>query len=240
MRDLSGGLRAARAGGRVHRPEHYCDVHYCYCCCYSCFGCRAACTIVGLVVAFLTVAKPECIQKAQDAMRCGYSQRPDVRALVEAILECTTDRSSCVAGSSGDGGVSSLGSLSQRLQTVCTLRAGVPSQPMLAKPCTSIADAIRMLRSGVSAPSQAVCVAAEYKYDGQRAQIHRTAEGAERIFSRKLDDMTSKYPGRDCQRHSRARAPAARSSSMPRSCPSRTPRRAQQQTRCTVGVVGGG
>ena len=137
---------------------------------------------------------PERIQRAQDAMRRGYSQRPDVRALIDVILECTTAGPSRDAGSSSDGEAASLHLLSQRLEAVCTLRAGVPSQPMLAKPCTSIADAIKMLRSGVSAPSQAVSVVAEYKYDGQRAQIHRTAEGAVRIFSRKLDDMTSKYP----------------------------------------------
>ena len=50
-------------------------------------------------------------------------------------------------------------------------------------------------------------VAAEYKYDGQRAQVHRddgdagdaggaggAGGGAISIFSRKNDDMTSKYP----------------------------------------------
>jgi len=37
-------------------------------------------------------------------------------------------------------------------------------------------------------------VAAEHKYDGQRAQIHRTANGDIKLFSRKIDDMTYKYP----------------------------------------------
>ena len=39
-----------------------------------------------------------------------------------------------------------------------------------------------------------VRVAAEHKYDGQRAQVHRLADGSVRLFSRKLDDMTHKYP----------------------------------------------
>ncbi|KAF6137287.1 hypothetical protein GIB67_036324 [Kingdonia uniflora] len=34
----------------------------------------------------------------------------------------------------------------------------------------------------------------EYKYDGQRAQIHKLNDGSVRVFSRKGDDMTSKFP----------------------------------------------
>ena len=36
--------------------------------------------------------------------------------------------------------------------------------------------------------------AAEWKYDGQRAQVHVLPDGTVKLFSRKLDDMTLKYP----------------------------------------------
>ena len=63
--------------------------------------------------------------------------------------------------------------------------------PRLARPCSSIADALKLLRGPGGGPA---AFAAEHKYDGQRAQLHRAPCGSVRIFSRKLDDMTSKYP----------------------------------------------
>lgn len=35
---------------------------------------------------------------------------------------------------------------------------------------------------------------AEYKYDGERAQIHKQSNGEIRVFSRRLDDITYQYP----------------------------------------------
>ena len=83
-----------------------------------------------------------------------------------------------------------------------------PSQPMLAKPCSSVEQLMGAVRRAAaaaliapqssSAPSESdascdsITVAAEHKYDGQRAQIHRLADGTVRLFSRKLDDMSSK------------------------------------------------
>ena len=127
------------------------------------------------------------LREAQDALRRGYALRPDVRVLVDAILSI---RDGAAAASSSDGGTP-LQTLCRAFDEVCTLRAGVPSQPMLAKPCTSIADAIKILGDKTKG---AVAFCAEHKYDGQRAQIHRSQDGTIRLFSRKLDDMTFKYP----------------------------------------------
>ena len=154
------------------------------------------------------------MQSAQDAVRSGYALRPDLGVLVAAVLGgCDKLASSADA----------LALMSSRIEATCTLRPGVPSQPMLAKPCSSIADAIKLLRGCHQvAGSGALVVAAEHKcakplwcstiqprqshfltlpapslerrYDGQRAQLHRAADGLISIFSRKLDDMTSKYP----------------------------------------------
>ena len=78
---------------------------------------------------------------------------------------------------------------------------------MLAKPATSAADLVTRLRAAKPPPPDAdgaasssasaaavVVVAAEHKYDGQRAQVHRAEDGTVKIFSRKNDEMTAKFP----------------------------------------------
>ena len=61
---------------------------------------------------------------------------------------------------------------------------GVPVQPMLAERLDSASEILTKL-GGI-----AIC---EYKYDGERAQIHKH-EGKIRIFSRRLEDITHAYP----------------------------------------------
>ncbi len=61
---------------------------------------------------------------------------------------------------------------------------GIPIQPMLAERLSSSAEILGKL-GGI-----AVC---EYKYDGERAQIHRRGDSV-RIFSRRLEDITHEYP----------------------------------------------
>ncbi len=61
---------------------------------------------------------------------------------------------------------------------------GVPVLPMLAQRLSSASEILAKL-DGV-----AVC---EYKYDGERAQIH-IRDGSVRIFSRRLEDITHAYP----------------------------------------------
>ncbi len=62
---------------------------------------------------------------------------------------------------------------------------GVPVQPMLAERLSSASEILAKL-GGV-----ALC---EYKYDGERAQIHRLPDGRIKIFSRRLEDITHAYP----------------------------------------------
>ncbi|MEM0464519.1 ATP-dependent DNA ligase [Pyrobaculum sp.] len=61
---------------------------------------------------------------------------------------------------------------------------GVPVLPMLAQRLSSSSEILAKL-GGV-----AIC---EYKYDGERAQIHISQSGV-RIFSRRLEDITHAYP----------------------------------------------
>ncbi|WP_188595997.1 ATP-dependent DNA ligase [Thermocladium modestius] len=61
---------------------------------------------------------------------------------------------------------------------------GIPIQPMLAERLSSSKEILGKL-GGI-----AIC---EYKYDGERAQIHRRGDSV-RIFSRRLEDITHEYP----------------------------------------------
>jgi len=62
---------------------------------------------------------------------------------------------------------------------------GVPIQSMLAERLRSSTEILAKL-GGI-----ALC---EYKYDGERAQIHGLSNGSIKIFSRRLEDITRAYP----------------------------------------------
>ncbi|KAL3644358.1 hypothetical protein CASFOL_012290 [Castilleja foliolosa] len=63
---------------------------------------------------------------------------------------------------------------------------GIPIKPMLAKITNGAPQVLKIFRERA--------FTCEYKYDGQRAQIHRMQDGSIRVFSRNGDETTSKFP----------------------------------------------
>ncbi|KAL2645294.1 hypothetical protein R1flu_012881 [Riccia fluitans] len=67
-----------------------------------------------------------------------------------------------------------------------SISPGTPIKPMLAKITNGIPDLLKRFEG-----QSFTC---EYKYDGQRAQIHMLADGTFRIFSRNCEDTTGRFP----------------------------------------------
>ncbi|KAK7528675.1 DNA ligase [Phyllosticta citriasiana] len=132
---------------------------------------------------FETMPTPEELQKSEQLLKDVYSELPSYEDIIPVVLKHGLDKA----------------------PKYCTLHPGVPIKPMLANPTKSIAEVLQRFEN-----KSFTC---EYKYDGERAQIHFVAHGAKQtydgteapaagktergvanIFSRNSEDLSGKYP----------------------------------------------
>ncbi|TQW00354.1 ATP dependent DNA ligase [Cordyceps javanica] len=123
------------------------------------------------------------MEKGESILKTVYSELPSYDVIIPAML--------------------SHGILNLRDQ--CKLQPGVPLKPMLAKPTKAITEVLDRFEGQT--------FTCEYKYDGERAQIHyvakdapqelsqaapgankEAAKGVASIFSRNSEDLSKKYP----------------------------------------------
>ncbi|KAG8962030.1 hypothetical protein FRC03_004669 [Tulasnella sp. 419] len=110
----------------------------------------------------------ELFLNAEGLLKKVYVQHPDYGHMVEAILSFGLEN----------------------LQETVPLTVGIPLHPTLGSPTRSLDEIYERLGE--------LAFTAEFKYDGQRAQVHasRSDNGdiKVKLFSRHLEDMTEKYP----------------------------------------------
>lgn len=116
----------------------------------------------------LYLDKDQPIEKRMEGavaiIKKAYSEVPSYDALLDAALKVPLNK----------------------IYKACTLKPGIPVSPMLAKPTKSIKEVLKRLNG--------LRFTCEYKYDGERAQIHMLSDGTTKVFSRNLLDTSEKFP----------------------------------------------
>lgn len=107
----------------------------------------------------------EIYNNAEELVKASYARHPDYNDLVPCLLET---------------------GVTEELLIRCGLVLHIPLRPMLGSITRDLADMLTKL--------QGRYFSCEYKYDGQRAQVHCDETGKVSIFSRHLELMTEKYP----------------------------------------------
>lgn len=107
----------------------------------------------------------ETYSKAEEIVKACFARRPNYNDLVPIMLEI---------------------GVCEELLIRCGLTLHIPLRPMLGSITRDLAEMLTKLDGRE--------FACEFKYDGQRAQIHCDEKGKVTIFSRHLELMTDKYP----------------------------------------------
>ncbi|GAW13366.1 hypothetical protein ANO14919_027500 [Xylariales sp. No.14919] len=103
--------------------------------------------------------------RGEEIVKACFARRPNYNDLIPAMLEV---------------------GVCPELLVRCGLELHVPLRPMLGSITRDLSEMLTKL--------QGRDFACEFKYDGQRAQVHCDENGKVSIFSRHLEVMTDKYP----------------------------------------------
>ncbi|KAL8940212.1 MAG: hypothetical protein Q9211_002384 [Gyalolechia sp. 1 TL-2023] len=107
----------------------------------------------------------EVYARGEELVKACFARRPNYNDLVPCLLEV---------------------GISDELLVRCGLALHIPLRPMLGSITRDLGEMLTKL--------QGRDFSCEYKYDGQRAQVHCDDNGKVSIFSRHLELMTDKYP----------------------------------------------
>lgn len=110
-------------------------------------------------------ALAELWQRGEEILKACFARRPNYNDLVPILLEI---------------------GVCEELLIRCGLTPHIPLMPMLGSITRDLSEMLTKL--------QGRDFSCEYKYDGQRAQVHCDSNGKVSIFSRHLELMTDKYP----------------------------------------------
>eukprot|EP00924_Labyrinthula_sp_SR-Ha-C_P016926 snap_masked-scaffold_6-processed-gene-19.21-mRNA-1 protein AED:0.00 eAED:0.01 QI:0/-1/0/1/-1/1/1/0/664 len=126
---------------------------------------------IGLAESTVLVALGESFDVEELTVRDAFSQLPIYKNLVEALFLSEEKED--------------LDKKNEIVLEHCAIRPLVPVKPMLAKPTKGFEEIYARLKGQR--------VSCEFKYDGERAQVHYTKE-KQKIYSRNCEDQTLKYP----------------------------------------------
>ena len=110
-------------------------------------------------------ALADIYSKGEELVKACFARRPNYNDLVPCLLDV---------------------GISDELLVRCGLALHIPLRPMLGSITRDLSEMLTKL--------QGRDFSCEYKYDGQRAQVHCDDKGKVSIFSRHLEVMTDKYP----------------------------------------------
>ncbi|KAF0975816.1 hypothetical protein FDP41_005143 [Naegleria fowleri] len=101
---------------------------------------------------------------AKETLKSVYSEIPSYDDIIPAVLEHGFEK----------------------LPEICHLKPGFPVRPMLAKSAKGVQELFERFGD-----KEFTC---EFKYDGERAQIHMLPDKTIKIYSRNMENHTAKYP----------------------------------------------